>query len=156
MTKTDISRPTILELLDQFEEEFLPTAKAGTRKRFSLIRRHLRTFLDDEAEDYLIEPSLSTLYLERAIDPVGAYERVLHADDLFYALPVYLAPDRALPDSLNRTAQLDLISQLCQWLSDKRYINKHNVDECAMLDVNSALLHGREALAAQAWAARPR
>jgi len=146
MKKPDISRPTILSLLDAFCTDFRPVAKPGTRKRLDLVIGHLRQFLESDADNVLIQPDFEILMAERQLDPVGAFERTMHADDLFYALPQYLAPERALTDPLARRAQIDLVANLCSWLWEQRYLRAHTVSECAVIDMEVSLRRSRDTL----------
>ena len=149
MTKLDISRPTIAELLDTFAHDFLLNAKVRSRKRFPLIRAHLTRYLETDADNILTRHDLEILRAERELDPINAFARTMHADDLFYAMHDYFESAHALGPIEDRRAQLDIAAHLCQWLWDRHYVSEHTVDECAVLDVQFALRHARERFRAE-------
>ena len=75
MTKPDISRPTIIELLDEFEEDFLPIATVGSRKRFAMVRRNIQAHLELEGHEFLTDSSTRILAAEVGLNPANAFVR---------------------------------------------------------------------------------
>jgi hypothetical protein len=146
MTQLDISRPTITQLLDEFEEDFLPIASVGSRKRFAMVRRNIQSHLEGEGHRFLMNSSHRILNAEFEANPVDAFVRTMHADDLFYNFPHYLAPEHAMQAPLDRRAQLDITSALSSWLQNKGYVDDRTIDECVLIDVNVALREGRTML----------
>jgi hypothetical protein len=146
MTKALVFIPTISDLLDDFFVGYQPNAPITVQARIDTVRSDLERHLDLEGPRILTTGQLAILKTEKQFDPVGAFARTMHADDLYYALERYLQPAHALEDTSLRETQLDVVAALAESLWRSRFISAHNVSECTVLELELALKRGRNAL----------
>jgi hypothetical protein len=144
MTQTDISRPTILELIPEFSEHHLLTGTPSSRKRLIKVMSHLTTYLEEEGDAFLTHSSRRILDAETELDPIAPFVRTMHADDLFYSLPHYLGPGHSFVTTMDRRAQIEIVVHLADWMRGQGYVDDRSIDECIGLDVASAVKRARQ------------
>jgi hypothetical protein len=146
MTKAPALKPTISDLLDDFFVGYQPNAAVSVQARIDTVRRDLEQHLDLEGPRILTTGQLAILKTEKQFDPVGAFARTMHADDLYYALERYLQPVHAFEETSLRETQLDVVAALAESLWRSRFISAHNVSECTVIELEIALKRGRDGL----------
>lgn len=146
MTKTPALIPTISDLLDDFFVSFQPNASVSVQNRIDSVRNDLEQHLDREGPGILTTGQLAILETEKQFDPVGAFARTMHADDLYYALEHYLDPAHAFEESALRETQLDVVAALAERLWRRRLVSADNVSECTVMELEIALKRGRDEL----------
>jgi hypothetical protein len=146
MTKTSVLIPTISDLLDDFFVRYQPNAPVAVQSRIETVRRDLDRHLDLEGPRILTTGQLAILETEKQFDPVGAFARTMHADDLYYALECYARPQHAFEDASLRETQLDVVAALAESLWRSRFVSSRNVSECTVLELEIALKRGRDEL----------
>ncbi|SDH47620.1 hypothetical protein SAMN04488693_101351 [Arthrobacter subterraneus] len=95
----------------------------ATVERYGRVLAHLRFFLEQEGDSTVSADVGALLALERQFEPEGAFERLLGAEQLVYALPRFLSPPWLLPDFHDRLAQISLVSRLVQWLCSRELVD---------------------------------
>ena len=146
MSKTPILVPTISDLLDDFFVGYQPNATVGVQARIDVVRNDLEQHLDLEGPRVLTTGQLAILATEKQFDPVGAFARTMHADDLYYALQHYLDVAHAFEEVSLRETQIDVVAALAETLWRKRLISERNVSECTVIEFEIALKRGRDEL----------
>jgi hypothetical protein len=146
MTKIPALIPTISDVLDDFFGGYQRNASASVQARIDTVRIDLEQHLDLEGPRVLSADQLAILGLELEIDPVGAFARTMHADDLYYALEHYLDPAHAFRDPSLRETQLDVVAALATSLWTRRLVSARNVSECTLIEFDIALKRGRDEL----------
>ena len=146
MTNTPILIPTISDLLDDFFVGYQPNAPVGVQARIDIVRNDLEEHLDLEGPRILSASQLAVVDNEKQFDPIGAFARTMHADDLYYALQHYLDPAHAFDDVSLRETQLDVVAALAESLWRTRQVSSRNVSECTVIEFEIALRRGREQL----------
>ncbi|GAB3544476.1 hypothetical protein GCM10027404_01250 [Arthrobacter tumbae] len=113
--------------VDQILTRYFSASAAGrhpaTVERYGRVFNHLRLFLDQEGHSTVSVDTAALLALERQFEPAGAFERVLGAEELVFALPRFLSGAWLLPDFHDRLAQISLISRLVQWLCSRELVD---------------------------------
>ncbi len=144
--------PTIDIVLDGFFAERLSGSARGgptgmRQRRLRSLELRLRDYLEAEGGGVLVTSDCELLAIERQFDPVGAFCRTMHSDDLVFALPGFL--ERCVPvDLTDSRLQLSTIEALTSWLIRRRLIDQTGL-ECVLLDVGAALRRGRAGLRAR-------
>jgi hypothetical protein len=146
MTKAPVLIPIISDLLDDFFAGYQPNAPVAVQARIDTVRRDLEQQLDLEGPRILTTGQLAILNTEKQFDPVGAFARTMHADDLYYALERYAQPAHAFEDASLRETQLDVVAALAASLWRSPFVSAHNVSECTVIELEIALKRGREKL----------
>ena len=90
--------------------------RAGVRERAAVVRRHLETYLDTEAERWLGPADRVLVEAEREVDPAGAVARVTGPAVLVAALPGFLDPAWLMPTVAGARVQLLVVAELVRWL----------------------------------------
>ena len=139
---TDIN-PTISVLLDSFFGSYKPCAPRALRERIALVRSHLCDYLEENGPRELTGPQLVILEADRAFDPHGAFQRTMHAPELYFALARYLHPASALPGEAQRGTQVDVVAALASSLWSRRLISLGTVSECDVIEFDIAMERAR-------------
>ena len=91
--------------VDQVLVRYFAASASGrhpaTVERYGRVLAHLRLFLEAE----------------------GAFERILNAEQLVFALPRFLSSPWLLADFHDRLAQISLVSRLVQWLCSRELVD---------------------------------
>ncbi|KRF08373.1 MULTISPECIES: hypothetical protein [Arthrobacter] len=113
--------------VDQILTRYFSASAAGrhpaTVERYRRVFDHLRLFLDREGHSTVSSDTAALLVLERQFEPEGAFERILGAEELVFALPRFLSAAWLLPDFHDRLAQISLVSRLVQWLCSRELVD---------------------------------
>jgi hypothetical protein len=154
MTNPPAIQPTISTLLDEFFASYKATAPAPLRARIARVRDQLPRDLEAEGPRVLTTAQLAILNDERQFSSSDAFVRTMHADDLYYALPLCLDPAHALEGSTLRETQLDVIAALAEWLWRRRLVSGRDVSECAIIEFDIAMRRARDLIRAERHAVR--
>lgn len=113
--------------VDQVLARYFSASSAGrhpaTVERYGRVLAHLRVFLEEEGDSTVSAETAALLDLERQFEPVGAFGRVLGAEQLVFALPRFLSASWLLADFHDRLAQISLVSRLVQWLCSRELVD---------------------------------
>jgi hypothetical protein len=131
-------RPTITVILRSFFDAELDRAPASRRESVVGVELHLRQFLEREGERGLEAFDRTLLRLERQVGPVGAYCRLMHADDLVLVLGGYLEGGWLAPETAARRLQVQLVRRLVDHLVGSRLVDARRL-ACPLLEVGAAI-----------------
>ncbi|NQX11004.1 hypothetical protein HQQ80_05145 [Microbacteriaceae bacterium VKM Ac-2855] len=114
------------------------TAAARTRR----VQQHIRAFVDSHGSAVMCAHQLTEHELEKELDTVGAAARVLAPVDLFVLLERYAEPTNLLPDRLDASRQVQVLSDLTA-----RLIRGYDWGDiaCEALELRSAITRMRAA-----------
>ena len=138
-------RPHIEEILTAFLSAQLKDKTGLRRRRIITADAQLRQCLEADGHRILTDGDRSVLDLEREIIPDGAFVRTMHADDLLFALAIYVSEPWLLPDRVDRDVQLRFAETLSMQLIAWRLIDQWDLG-CALHELRGAI---RTAKAAQ-------
>ena len=139
------TRPTINHILTQFFAAEAEGMKGVRRQRVDRVERALRNCLESEGHRVLIDRDRAVLHAEREFDPDDAFARMMHADDLVFALPLFLEPLWLRADPSDRRIQLALVDKLTGYLLRGRLIDGKEL-ACPLLDIWCAVERARAEL----------
>jgi len=142
MTK---SQPTIDDILNEFFGQQAATRKGRAQQRVRAVERLLRECLETEGYRVLVDRDLVILAAEREFHPSDAFVRSMRADDLIFALPVYLSATWLQAELLLRQQQLILTDKLCGFIIGRRLIDQGDLC-CPLIDIRCAIDRGKRAL----------
>lgn len=106
--------------------------------RAKLVRAHLETYLDTEAEHWLTDGERTLVEAERQIDPAGAVARVTGPEALLATLPGFLDPEWVMPGAHQARAQLIVVATLVRWLLTVGIVDRAEMS-CSVLEVQTRL-----------------
>lgn len=113
--------------IDQILTRYFSASAAGrhpaTIERYGRVLAHLRLFLEQDGDSTVSAEIAALLALERQFEPEGAFERILSAEQLVFALPRFLSNSWLLADFHDRLAQISLVSRLVQWLCSRELVD---------------------------------
>ena len=132
-------RPSIDQILTQFFAR--QPAPGVRRRRLHFLDPLLRRYLETEGSRSLTTPLLAQLAIEREFEPVGAFARIMNADDLIYTLPGFIEPPWLQKNLLLRKAQIDLVAGLAT-LVVSRYLGPEDF-ACAVMEVDATISRAR-------------
>jgi hypothetical protein len=138
------NRPNIDEILVEFFGREREGKRGLTLQRIDLAERMLRGFLEAEGNRILVDDDLVLLAAEREFEPDGAFVRTMHADDLIFALPIFLNSADSL-EPLDRRVQLRMADRLVGTILRKRLVNQDEL-LCPLLEARVAIDSGRAQL----------
>jgi hypothetical protein len=138
------NRPHIDEILVAFFDREREGKKGLTLQRIDLVERMLRQFLDAEGNRVLVDDDRILLEAEREFEPDGAFARTMHADDLVFALPIFLDSSDML-EPLDRRVQLRMADRLVGTILRGRLVNQDEL-LCPLLEARVAIDNGRAQL----------
>jgi len=141
--------PTLAPLFDVFFRDQVDGQSPSAATRTRAVRADLEAYLDEHADRTLTTGSLALLNAEREFSPRGAFVRTMHADDLLFALPGYLTPERRMRTPAAARSQVVLIGRLAQWLWTEGHLPRHGL-ECGIHELEAALSRARRELVATA------
>ncbi|WP_417510827.1 hypothetical protein [Microbacterium sp.] len=137
-------RPHIDEILTAFLNAQIKEKTGLRRRRIVTAEEHLRHCMEAEGHRILTNGDLALLKLEREIAPDNAFARTMFADDLLYALGIYVSDSWLLPDRIDRGVQLRFADDLTTQLIDWRLIDEYSLS-CAVLDVRGSIHQAKRA-----------
>jgi hypothetical protein len=155
MDKTTQLNPTIADLLDEFFDKYKPAATTAQRQHIDLVRAHLSSHLEDDGAQQLTTPQLAILVAERSLEPAGAFQRTMHAPELYYVLGEYLGVENAMVPDAQHEVQLDVVESLASFLWLRRAISQNNISECAVIEFDIAMERARRATGVGTDRSRP-
>lgn len=117
-----------------------------------LVRAHLETYLDTEAEHWLTDGERTLVEAERQIDPAGAVARVTGPEALLATLPGFLDPEWAMPGVHQARAQLIVVASLARWLVTVGLVDRAEMS-CSVLEIQTRLDLARRRVDARAASA---
>jgi hypothetical protein len=135
----------VSSLLDEFLYEMTENAPPGTARRLAAVRVHLDDFLDRYG--WAVLEDRAGFLTERARDPVGAFGRVGHAEDLYYAFRGYLLPRFRMPELADARCQVRLVREMSQWLWARGLLPRLDDSSCVVMDVEASLREARRDVA---------
>jgi hypothetical protein len=136
-------KPTIDEILHVFFLQRLDGTGGVTRKRILLIERALRACLEEVGSRILTNRDVAILTLERAIDPHDAFARTMFADDLIFALPLFISEPYLFAGLTERTLQLRITGALKRFVTRSGLVDPWELS-CAIIDLDIALKQARQ------------
>lgn len=132
----------------QIVEEFFAWASTTThpaiRSRAAAVYRHLRTYIDTEAEGQLTPDEVVLVAAERQLEPSDAVLRVTGAEALIAVLPGFCHPAWLLPAAADARAQLRLVTALRQWVDERGYLGEGGA--CLLYSVDDAVRRAQTVL----------
>lgn len=128
------SRPPITAVLDRFFAVEAGLVSGARLRCLERVERTLRTCLEVEGERVLEPRGRSLLQAERVLDPVDAFARTMHADDLAFALPLFLGERWRAADLLEARMQVHVAERLAGFLVDQRLIDPAAL-ACALIEL---------------------
>ncbi|MDF1490347.1 hypothetical protein [Tessaracoccus caeni] len=139
--------PTINDILTRHLDAAV-AGRAGLRKRrIEAADERLRAFLEEEGHRVLTSGDVALLELERQLNPDGAFVRIMHADDLVFALPgfVHLAFGWMPEDRVDRGVQVRFTDSLLTFVLTAGLVNTSQCS-CPIIQAQRAISHARTAL----------
>jgi hypothetical protein len=109
-------RPTIDTLLDGFFPPYIEQTYGVLRARTLRVMTALDKFLEAEGEGILTPGDLVILAAEREFEAKAAFARTMYAEDLVFALPLFLRTPWLHPDPLLQRVQLKVVHELVVYL----------------------------------------
>jgi hypothetical protein len=120
--------------------------------RGRLVRAHLETYLDTEAERWLTDGERTLVEAERQVDPAGAVARVTGPEALLAALPGFLDPEWTMPGVHQARAQLIVVACLAEWLVSAGLVDRAEMS-CSVIEVDVRLERARRRVDGRATSA---
>lgn len=142
---------TINDILTRHLEAAV-AGRAGLRKRrIEAADERLRAFLEEEGHRILTSGDVALLELERQLNPEGAFVRIMHADDLVFALPGFVDLEFGwMPeDRVDRGVQVRFANSLLTFALMHRLVDTSQCS-CPILQAQHAISHARTALKKEA------
>lgn len=128
------SRPSIDEILTAFfAREHAPASGARSR-RLERVEAALRRCLELDCERVLDDRGLSLLEVERVFEPDGAFARSMRADDLAFALLVFLEDRWLEPDPADRRLQVRIALRIVDFLLERRLLDERDL-ACPLIEL---------------------
>ena len=129
-----IPRPSIDELLTVFFARERAGAPAARTRRLESVEQALRHCLEHDCDGVLDERGLSLLQVERVLDPADAFARSMRADDLLFALLVFLEERSLQPDPADRRLQVRVALRLVDFLLERRLVDERDL-ACPLIEL---------------------
>ncbi|WP_404475414.1 hypothetical protein [Microbacterium aerolatum] len=131
-------RPHIDEILTAFLSAQLKNKTGLRRRRIVTAEVQLRRCMETDGHRILTDGDRSVLKLEQEISPESAFARTMFADDLLFALGIYVSEPWLLPDRIDRDVQLRFAEALSAQLISWRLIDQWDLS-CAILEVRGSI-----------------
>jgi hypothetical protein len=138
-------RPTIDTLLDAFFPPFIEQTHGVLRARSLRVMTALDKFLEAEGEGILVPGDLVILAAEREFERRAAFARTMHAEDLVFALPLFLRKPWLHPDPLLQRVQLKVVQQLVVYLREHVCFSEVEV-ALPLAEIRTAIVSARREL----------
>jgi hypothetical protein len=139
-------RLTIHTILDSFFEVLSLSTTGFDRIKLNEIEGMLRTCLELDGERVLVDQDRAIFEAERELDPECAFARTMHADDLVFALALFVEPRWLHPDPRLRKVQLLVTEQLTTQILEDRLVDGTDYI-CPLLDIETRIDRARAELA---------
>jgi hypothetical protein len=128
------SRPSIDEILTAFFAREHATASGIRSSRLEGIEAGLRRCLEVDCDRVLDERGLSLLRVERVLEPHGAFARSMRADDLVFALIVFLEDRWLAADAGDRRLQVRIALRIVDFLLERRLVDERDL-ACPLIEL---------------------
>jgi hypothetical protein len=138
-------RLTIHAILDSFFEELSASASGTERLRVAEIEGMLRSFLELEGERVLLDQDRAIFEAERSLDPGCAFARTMHADDLVFALTLFVEPRWLHPDLRLRGTQLAVTERLTARILEDQLVDGTDFIS-PLLEIEAGIIRARAEL----------
>ena len=138
-------RPHIDEILTAYLAAQVKDKTGLCRRRVISADDRLRSCMEAEGHRILTDGDRSVLDLEREFDPVGAFARTMHADDLLFMLTIFVK-DAWLPqDRVDRSVQLRYADGLATQIVAWRLVDQGDMS-CALYELQGTIRRAKAAL----------
>jgi len=144
-------RPSIDEILTAFFAREHAAASGIRSQRLERIEAALRGCLEADCDRVLDERGLSLLAVERVFDPDGAFARSMRADDLVFALLVFLDDRWLQPDAGDRRLQVRIALRIVDFLLERRLVDERDL-ACPLIELKIAAARVRARLRSEVGA----
>ena len=149
-------RPSIDEILTAFFAREQAAASGVRSQRLERVEAALRRCLETDCDRVLDERGLSLLEVERVFEPDGAFARAMRADDLVFALIVFLEDRRLAADVGDRRLQVHIALRIVDFLLERRLVDERDL-ACPLIELKIQASRIRGQLRSEVSAeARPR
>jgi hypothetical protein len=149
-------RPSIDELFTAFFAREQAAASGIRSERMERVEAALRRCLETDCDRVLDERGLSLLQVERVFEPEGAFARSMRADDLVFALLVFLEDRWLAVDPGDRRLQVRIALRIVDFLLERRLVDERDL-ACPLIELKVQASRIRSRLRSEAGAdARPR
>jgi hypothetical protein len=139
------SRPTIDQIVAAFFASRLEDSTGLRRRRIEAVDARLRAFLEADGARILTTGDRALLDLERQFGGGNAFARTMHADDLLFALQLFLREPWLPDDVQDRRVQLRTVDALVYYLLARRLVDRHEL-ACPLLQLQVAIDDAKSAL----------
>jgi hypothetical protein len=147
-------RPSIDEILTAFFAREHAASSGIRSERLHRVEGALRRCLELDCDRVLDERGLSLLRVERVFEPEGAFARSMRADDLAFALLVFLEDRWLEPDAGDRRLQVRTALRIVDFLLDRRLIDERDL-ACPLIELKVQAARVRAQLSNDVRAGRP-
>ncbi len=147
-------RPSIDEILTAFFAREQALASGVRAQRLGRVERVLRRCLEADCDRVLDERGLSLLQVERVFEPEGAFARSMRADDLAFALLVFLEDRWLEADASDRRLQVRIALRVVDFLLERRLIDERDL-ACPLIELKVQASRIRAQLRSEVGAAGP-
>jgi len=127
-------RPSIDEILTAFFAREQAAASGIRSRRLERVEAGLRRCLEIDCDRVLDERGLSLLHVERVFEPAGAFARSMRADDLVFALLVFLEDRWLEADASDRRLQVRIALRIVDFLLERRLIDERDL-ACPLIEL---------------------
>ncbi|MCU1415157.1 MAG: hypothetical protein JWN80_2497 [Microbacteriaceae bacterium] len=142
---------TIDQLLNEHFAREGATLVGRKKERLDLVEQRLREFLETRADRILETGQLIAVEAAREAGVDAAFCLTCFADDLIFALPLYLEDVDFTPaDREDRRVQLAQVQKLADFVRSCRLFSESDMS-CPLLDLGYQLREGKRLLAASRW-----
>jgi hypothetical protein len=128
------SRPSIDEILTTFFARERAAASGTRSQRVDRVEATLRRCLEVDCDRVLDDRGLSLLHVERIFEPAGAFARSMRADDLAFALLVFLEDRWLAADPSDRRLQVRMALRIVDFLLERRLIDERDL-ACPLVEL---------------------
>jgi hypothetical protein len=128
------SRPSIDEILTAFFAREHAAASGIRSRRLERVEAGMRRCLETDCDRVLDERGVSLLRVERVFEPDGAFARAMRADDLVFALLVFLDDRWLEPDPGDRRLQVRIALRIVDFLLERRLVDERDL-ACPLIEL---------------------
>lgn len=141
-------KPTIDLILGTFFSTSFARCSGVKLHRTRIVESLLSSCLERDGHRILVDSDRAVLAAERQFDPDRAFARTMHAEDLLFAIGIFIAPEWLAVDTLVRRRQLEVAENLVAHLIDTQLVREDGF-ECMLLDLRFALDRGLAGVTAE-------
>lgn len=130
--------PHVDEILTEFFSVQLEGESGLRQRRIERLESVLREFLETEGPHILIDQDSVLLAAEREFRHDGAFARTMHAGDIIFALPTFVAAPWLHGDRADQRTQVQLAEDLARFILEFDLIDRHEMVS-ALWDLRSVI-----------------